>query len=182
MICFLEHNQFDSGELPYALLVRPHFMCYQYNAFEFLDLAHYHDIVPDRRVWQIMTRLADYLSHGLTERGSCSYNCSKENPEVNYWTAALATALCKAHQLGIGDYQAAYLRAYDRILSRQNPDGSFYFSDRNYKFLRDARSYPRYLAMILNHLSYMARVRATGQTTLVPLERYSLLGEQLDVR
>jgi hypothetical protein len=160
MIRFLEYSQLDSGELPYTLHARTHFMCYQYNSFEFLDLAHYYELTQDERVWPIMSRLANYLSGGLTERGSCRYNCFTEDPEVNYWTAALATALGKAHQLGFGEYEAASLNAYSRVLSRQNPDGGFDFSDKNYKFLRDTRSYPRYLAMILNHLSYRAKLSA----------------------
>lgn len=158
MIRFLEYSQLDSGELPYVFQTRPHFMCYQYNAFELLDLARHYDLIQDKRVWQIVSKIAHYLSGGLTERGSCKYNCFKENPEVNYWTAALATALCKAHQLGLGEHEVASSQAYHRVLSRQNPDGSFHFSDKNYRFLQDTRSYPRYLAMILDHLSYRAKV------------------------
>ncbi len=157
MIRFLKDSQLDSGEFPYALQARTHFMCYQYNSFEFLDLASYYDFTQDERVRRIMSKLANYLSGGLTERGSCRYNCFKENPEVHYWTAALATALSKAHQLELGDYEAASLKAYRRVLSQQNPDGGFSFSEKNYRFLRDTRSYPRYLAMILNHLSYGAK-------------------------
>lgn len=174
MIRFLEYAQLENGELPYAFPGKPHFMCYQYNSFEFLDLAHHFHLVPDERVWHIMRKLAHFLSEGLTERGSCRYNCFKDNPEVNYWTAALATALCKAHQLGLGDYETLSLQVYDRVLARQNPNGGFHFSDKNYKFLRDTRSYPRYLAMILNHLSFAARVWTTGQAALVPLERNAL--------
>jgi len=156
MIRFLERSQLDSGELPYVFPTRPHFMCYQYNAFEFLDLAYYYDLIPDKRVWQIMSKLANYLAGGLAERGSCAYNCFKENPEVNYWTVALATALSKAHQLGLGEYEAASLKAYRRVLDRQRSDGGFGFSDKNYRVLRDTRSYPRYLAMILSHLACKA--------------------------
>lgn len=157
LIRFLAYSQLESGELPYAFQTRPHFMCYQYNSFEFLDLAQYYKWVPNQRVYRIMGKLANYLSGGLTERGSCRYNCFREDPEVNYWTAAVATALCKAHELGLGQYEAASSRAYQRVLRRQNPDGGFYFSDRNYKLLRDRRSYPRYLAMILRLLLYRAQ-------------------------
>jgi hypothetical protein len=162
MISFLEHSQLTGGELPYALQSRPHFMCHQYNAFELLDLAYYYEIVPNERVWRIMEKLAKFLSTGITERGSCRYNCFKEDPEINYWTAALATALLKAHQLGLGENEVASSKAYHRVLSRQNPDGSFYFSDKNYGFFRDTRSYPRYLATILNHLAYRATVSMTS--------------------
>jgi hypothetical protein len=54
--------------------------------------------------------------------------------------------------LGLGQYQDLSERAYRRLLSRQNPDGSFDFSDKNYRFLADRRSYPRQEAMILNFL------------------------------
>jgi rhamnogalacturonyl hydrolase YesR len=152
MIRFIEYSQFDSGELPYAFHARPHFMCYQYNSFEFLDVADYYDLTQDKRVRQIMSKLANYLSGGLTKRGSCRYDCFKEDPETNYWTATLAAALRRAHHLGLGQYQDLSERAYRRLLSRQNFDGSFDFSDKNYHFLADRRSYPRQQAMILNSL------------------------------
>ena len=154
MIRFIAYSQLESGELPYVFPARPHFMCYQYNSFQFLDLAYYFDLVRDARLLPIMNKLARYLSGGLTERGSCKYNCFNEYPEVNYWTAALATALYKAYQLGLGEYEDISSKAYARVMSRQRPDGGFDFSDTNYKFLHDSCSYPRSLAMILYHLSY----------------------------
>jgi len=151
MVRFLKHSQLESGELPYAYEARPHFQCYQYNSFQFLDLATYYELTQDPVVWDMLTRLAPFLASGVTKRGSCRYNCFKENPETNYWTAAIAAALLKADQLGMGQGQYAALsdRAYQRLLSRQNADGGFNFSDRNYTFLSDRRSYPRQLAMIM---------------------------------
>jgi len=152
MVRFIAHSQLDSGELPYAVNERPHFMCYQYNAFQFMDLAHYYRLTGDDAIRPGLEKLAAFLSTGLTESGSCRYNCFKTAPRVHYWTAALGAALHQAHQLGLGDYETRSDRAYRYLSSRQRPDGGFDFSERNYGFLRDRRSYPRYLAMILVHL------------------------------
>lgn len=154
MVRFLKHSQLASGELPYAHEARPHFQCYQYNSFQFLDLAAYYELTQDPVVWDMLARLASFLASGLTRRGSCRYDCFKENPETNYWTAAIAAALLKADQLGMsqGQYAALSDQAYRRLLSRQNADGGYYFSDRNYAVLSDRRSYPRQLAMIMTLL------------------------------
>lgn len=157
LIRFVANTQLESGELPYLFPSRPHFMCYQYNSFQFLDLASYHDLVGDGRVLPLMNKLAQYLSGGLTKQGSCKYSCFRDFPEVNYWTTALATALYRADQLGLGEYEAISSKAYDRVLSRERLHGGFDFSDKNYRFLHDARSYPRYLAMIVYHLSYRGK-------------------------
>jgi hypothetical protein len=152
MIHFLEYSQLESGELQYVYGERPHFQCYQYNSFQFLDLANYHALTDNERVWNIIAKMACFLSSGVTRRGSCRYDCFKENPETNYWTAALATALRQAHQLGLGSYLDLSECAYRRSLSRQNANGSFHFSDKNYYLLADRRSYPRQQAMILYFL------------------------------
>ena len=158
MIHFIETAQLESGELPYEYLTRPHFMCYQYNAFEFIDLAEYFQITGDVRVRQILVRLGAFLSSGLTADGSSRYNCHKDHPEVHYWTAALAAALHKVVELEMGDYGELSERAYEHLLSQQKPNGGFDFSRRNYAVLKDSRSYPRYLSMILWHLLYRAQV------------------------
>jgi hypothetical protein len=157
MLHFIGHIQLNTGELPYELPSRTHFMCYQYNAFQFLDLANFYTLMKDDKAKIIMNRLAQYLSNGVTVQGSCRYNCFKENPEVNYWTAALATALYKASQLGLGQYKLLSELAYERVLSKQNSNGSFHFSDKNYYLLHDKRSYPRQQAMIMYFLLLRAR-------------------------
>jgi hypothetical protein len=51
-------------------------------------------------------------------------------------------------------------------LSQQRQDGGFaFYSRHNYGFLRDTRSYPRYLSMILNHLlrEHMIQLAKVGQ-------------------
>ncbi len=149
MLEFIEFSQLASGELPYEVDHRPHFMCYQYNSFEFMDLANYYALTQNSAVLPVLGKLAGFLETGVTSVGSCRYNCDKQFPEVNYWTAALATALAKAQSLGLGDYAAASRHALRHLLARQRPDGGFDFSYKNYRMLRDARSYPRYLSMIL---------------------------------
>jgi hypothetical protein len=97
-IKFLEYSQLESGELPYAFNINyDHLFCYQYNSFEFLDLAHYYDLTQDERVWRILDKLAKYLATGVLPSGACKGDCFKDIPEVNYWTVALATALNRAH-------------------------------------------------------------------------------------
>jgi hypothetical protein len=127
-------------------------MCYQYNSFQFMDLAHYYQLTEDEICLRILKQLATYLATGLSENNHCRYSCSKNVPEVHYWTAALATALRKASELGLGNYLSLSEKAYCYLLTRQRPDGGFNFSEHNYGVLTDRRSYPRYLAMILSFL------------------------------
>jgi hypothetical protein len=159
MLRFIEQCQLASGELPYALPTRTHFMCYQYNSFQFLDLAHYYQIAGGERARRVLGKLAAFLSLGVTKRGRSRSSCSTETPEVHYWTAVLAAALRKAHELELGDYCAASERAYRYLLGRQRADGGYDFSEREYGLLRDRRSYPRYLVMIL----YLLLCRAGGE-------------------
>lgn len=169
MVTWLNEVQLESGELPYAAPRatdegRPHFLCYQYNAFEFLDLVEYHQLTQDAAIWPLLERLAGYLSHGLTEVGAARYDCFQATPELPYYTLAVGQALSQATQLRFGDYQPLVDQAYERVLSQQQADGRFDFHSRfNYRFLSDRRSYPRYLAMILNHLlrEYQTRTKTT---------------------
>jgi hypothetical protein len=159
LIRFLQYAQLPNGEMQYHFQTKPHFMCFQYNSFEFLDLAHYYQITGDKRVEPIMQKLARFLATGVSNQGSGRYDCFNEFPEVNYWTAGLGAALCKAHELNLGDYQATSDRVFRYILSRQRPGGGFGFSMHNYGWLQDERSYPRCLAMILYQLSYRAQIQ-----------------------
>ena len=160
MVSWLNDVQLDTGELPYGVLDgtdgsddRIHFLCYQYNAFEFMDLVTYHRLTGDDAVKNILTPLAEYLGHGLTRDGAAKYDCHHDRPEVNYYTLAIAQALSQATQLGLGDYDLQTARAYERVLATQRADGGFaYHSRANYGFLSDRRSYPRYLSMMLYHL------------------------------
>jgi len=176
MIEFVGSSQLDSGELPYEYENRPHFMCYQYNSFEFLDLANYYTLTNDATVLPILSKLAAYLTTGVMETGSCRYNCSRTTPEVNYWTAALAAALSRASELHLGDYTALSHRGFRHLIAQQRPDGGFDFSRYNYRLLSDKRSYPRYLAMILYMLlsqgdEYLQLTGEPYQMTLTMADR-----------
>jgi hypothetical protein len=182
MLRFVQRSQLDSGELPYTFQARTHFMCYQYNSFQFLDLANYYCLTGDQRARQILITLVRFLATGVTKRGSCRYNCFKVVPEVNYWTAALAAALRRAHELGLGDYLALSERSYRYLLSRQRPDGGFDFSERTYGLLQDRRSYPRYLAMILSHLLYRAQADSVGAKPLTVIPQVQAASSPTQVR
>jgi hypothetical protein len=158
MVAFLDAVQMENGELPYAVASsadsgRPHFLCFQYNAFEFLDLVHYYGITSDQSVWPILGRLATFLSQGVSESGAARYDCYHDGPEVLYYTAAVAAALSQATALGIANFGRTVDQAYSRVLAQQKANGGMeFFSKRNYGFLTDRRPYPRNLAMVLYHL------------------------------
>jgi hypothetical protein len=160
MIAFLKSAQLESGELPYVFdpgdesKSRIHFLCYQYNAFECLDLVHYYLLTGDPAVLSIIEPLAGFLATGLTRSGAVRYNCDSESPVVPYYAAATAAALSQTSRLGLGKHDALAERVYQWVREQQAPDGGMkFFSRRNYGFLRDSRSYPRNLAMILYHLA-----------------------------
>jgi len=148
-----------SGELPYAVggksdpaYYRPHFQCYQYNAFECLSLLRYYELTLDEAILPTITTLLNYLSEGIAEDGHAYYNCSKPTRAITYHAAALAAAFTKARQLGLDSYDELVERAYKYVLAWQNEDGNFTHSRRDYGVLSDQRSYPRYLSMIMYHL------------------------------
>ena len=172
LISWLTDVQLPSGELPYAVSGTPgadrrHFLCYQYNAFEFMDLVHYRRLTGDDSVVPVLRPLARYLSEGINPRGSGRYSCVNDTPIVTYYTAAIGQALSQATELGYGDYRPLVECAYAWLLSNQRPDGNLaYYSTRNHGFLTDRRSYPRYLSMILNHLLLeQHRLERTPQDT-----------------
>ncbi len=158
MAAWLAHVQLPSGELPYALgksadKDKTHFLCFQYNAFEFMDLVHYHRITGDQNVWPVIEKLAEYLSSGLTDDGKARFDCLHQTPDVPYYAMAIARALSQATSLGLGNFRRSADRAMGHVLSIQRDDGGLkYHSRQNYGCLSDGRSYPRYLSMILHHL------------------------------
>jgi hypothetical protein len=163
MVPWLKQVQLETGELPYRLSSSPgveqhHFLCYQYNAYEFLELAEYYRLTGDREVYPILEGLSAFLSGGITASGAARYDCHHERPEMPYYTAATAAALSQATALGLGDYGELVARACDWLLSLQRADGGIeFFSRGNYGFLTDRRSYPRAQAMILYHLLSLAQ-------------------------
>lgn len=167
MIAWLSQVQLETGELPYAIggserRRRCHFLCYQYNAFEFIDLVEYYRITRDQAVWPIFEKLAVFLSKGICESGAARHDCHRERPEVPYYTVAVAMALSQATVLGLGDFRSLADRAYRRVMSQQRTDGGIEFYSRgNYGLLTDRRSYPRNLSMILYHLLLEMQIQAS---------------------
>lgn len=172
MLQFIEYCQIDTGELPYSYPNRIHFMCYQYNAFQFIDLANYYQLTGNEKCGRILKKLSAFLATGLSENSHCRYSCSKDAPEVNYWTAVLAASLRRASELGLGNYLSLSEKAYCYLLTRQRPDGGFNFSEHNYGLLTDRRSYPRYLAMLLYFLLYRAYVDFRQNESDIPTEPF----------
>jgi hypothetical protein len=158
LIRFVRDAQKDTGELPYIVgrkagEGRPHFLCFQYNAFEALDLIEYHRVSGDGDVLPTVAGIGRFLTGALAPSGGARYSCSEDRPEILYYTAAVAAALSQITELGLGDYRSLADTAYARVLAAQRDDGGMsYFSIGDYGFLSDRRSYPRNLAMILYHL------------------------------
>ncbi len=167
LIAFMRAVQMPSGEIPYAVSglesgERLHFQCYQYNAFQALHLMHYYELTSDSTVLPIINGVLSYLSSGLGEDGHAYYDCSHSRRTVIYHTSALAATFDKATRMGLGDYAALADRALAYVLRAQRPDGSFPHSRGDYGLLRDNRSYPRYLAMILHHLLSIMSHQSAG--------------------
>ena len=180
MLDFLVNAQLPTGELPYIVdgpfeKGRVHYLCYQYNAFQFLKLAWAAALRPDPRLRSMLVPLAAFLRRGVTPVGASAADCSHRKPETDYFTAVLAAALWEARDLPAPDGPVALLadaqpsrtdrqstaaelseRCYARLLQRQRPDGSFAYTTGDYGFLRDGQSYPRPQTMTLFHLLYPA--------------------------
>lgn len=159
---FLQAVQLPSGELPYIVAGpyepgREHYLCYQYNAFQFLKLAWSERLKPSAQFAALLRGLARFLENGVTGSGASAADCSSALPEVDYYTGVLAAAMVAAAQLGLLPSTELSDRGYRRLLARQRPDASFGHSTGDYGFLRDGRSYPRPQAMTLFHLLYPLR-------------------------
>ena len=158
LLIFLHHAQKTTGEFPYTVTGvaggkgRSHFQCYQYNAFQCLDLIRYYEVTKDPVLFLLIDRVLSFLREGLAKDGHAFYACDNRYREVTYHTAVLGAAFVKAGQLGIDGYEDLANRAYSYLLSLQRPDGGFSYSRGDYYLLSDQGSYPRCLAMILYHL------------------------------
>ena len=158
LLNFLSAVQRPNGEIPYTIErttshpLRLHFQCYQYNAFQCLDLLRYYEISQNHRVVPLIARMVAFLSNGIATDGHALYECGNTYRRVTYHTAAVAAALAQASRLEGIDYAAIAQRAYSYVLAQQSARGGFPHSLGDYRLLRDHRSYPRYLSMILYHL------------------------------
>lgn len=157
MLAFLALSQLDSGELPYAVESpfeprKEHYLCFQYNAFQFVKLARCFELTRDQRYLRLITPLARFLTGGIDEEGFCRADCFRTRPHVPYWTAALAEALMVASDLRLADAADAAAALYGRVTSMQRRDGGFDFSLHDAGNLTDHGSYPRAQSMILDSL------------------------------
>jgi hypothetical protein len=157
LMTFLTRAQLPTGEVPYQLAgrvkkTRIHFQCYQYNAFQCLDLMRYYALTQDDRCIPLLRGILRFLAEGVAKDGHALYQCGSRRRAVTYHAAALAAALSMCTQMGMRSYEAIACRAYSYVLGLQRPDGGFPYSRHDYGMLSDQRSYPRYLAMILCHL------------------------------
>jgi hypothetical protein len=154
---FVAAVQLPSGEIPYIVASpfekpRVHYLCFQYNAYQFLHLCRAERLRPGLGAEPILARLFQFLRRGVRPNGSCAKNCARARrggPEMNYYSAALGAAFNEAYLLGLVRDNEMSRRCYGRALARQRADGSFGFSTGDYGFLTDRRSYPRYEAMTL---------------------------------
>lgn len=165
MIRFIQLCQNSNGELRYTV-EKEHYLCYHYNAFEFLDLYHYHELIDDERIRIILKKLAKFVSKGLTEIGSTKYDCFQTFPEVIFYSGVAGAALTSAASMDLEGYEKHIKCAYDFLLENQRPNGSFIYCRHDmpyvrkpisHGFLTDKRSYLRPLSYILQALLVKAK-------------------------
>ena len=157
VIRFLGAVQLPSGELPYVVespyeARREHYLCFQYNAFEYVKLARLHDLTGDAALAPILTRLARFLARGVARDGHALADCAQSRPKVPYWTGALAQALLVAESRGDLPPDGHWHVPYETLARLQRRDGGFDFSREEPGGLIDRGSYPRNQAMLLESL------------------------------
>ena len=151
---FVRGAQLRTGELAYEIPERDHYLCFQYNAYELLNLAAARRRTADAALDSLLASLSAFVRVGQLGNGACAADCFRRYPEVNYYTAALGHALGEVAEMGYAKVRHRAKLAFQRVVRAQRPDGSFGYSRRDYWILSDGRSYPRYLAMILYHLCW----------------------------
>ncbi len=166
LLDFLEAVQYPSGEFPYELpgphdsRHQPHYLCYQYNAFQAMKLWWHHEATGDPRASRLAGRVTTFLEGGVRANGSARSGCGQDLPEVVYYADALAIALALGARHGTAGALPLSERLVDWVLSRQLGNGGFHFSRGDYRVLSDKRFYPRNLAMTLFHLLEWSRLAA----------------------
>jgi hypothetical protein len=184
LVRFLELCQKPNGELVYEV-ERSHYLCFQYNSFEFLDLAHYYDITGDARVRSIMNAMAKFIVSGVTGKGAVRFSCSQTFPEFAYFSGVTGAALISATSMGFGNYETHIGCIYRYLVKNQRPNGSFYHSKHDmiyvrnpiqWGFLTDRSAYPRQLSYLLQHLlmGIESKVEAESNRTSTILEEVTV--------
>lgn len=158
---FVESVQLPTGEIPYIVegpieRARTHYLCFQYNAAQFLYMAWAERLAPGTWKKESLASLARFIRGGVQASGACANDCAAGagGPETDYYTAALGAALHEAWRQGLLPDNEPSRRCFTRVLAHQKPDGRFGFSTSDYGILRDNLSYPRQQAMTLFHLLY----------------------------
>lgn len=155
LLDFIKTAQLPSGEVPYVYQSRAmtHFQCFQYQAFLFLDVLEYYKITRDEAALGMLSKLAGFVSTGVSPQGFAYYECGCNYRTVNYHTAVVAAALMEAsHLFEVVEYKRLALLAIMYVVRQQLSDGSIPHSQGDYGILCDKRKYPRYLAMMGLHL------------------------------
>lgn len=148
LVEFIAAVQLSTGELPYIVdgpyeRARVHYLCFQYNAFQFLKLAWLADELESsdapsgeargqplqakplppgtiESLRAILVRLARFLERGVTAKGACAARCGRAQPELDYHTAVLAAALHEASSRSL-----APSRGPGAALSKSRVGGAF---------------------------------------------------------
>lgn len=158
MMLFMNNAQKSNGEFPYMVKTASvrgkcweHFQCYQYNAFQCMDLMRYYENTYDQAAPGIIRRCLKFLEGGVGSNGQCHYDCGNSRREVTYNAGVMGAAFVKAERLKLTGYNSLADRCYRYLLQVQRADGSFPHSRNDYIVLNDDRAYPRGLSMILCH-------------------------------
>ena len=169
MLRFMADVHMPSGEFPYSVKGpeggrdRPHYQCFQYNAFQGFDLMRYWELTRDANALPLVRHNLQFLKTGQAADGHARYECADSHRAVTYHAAVLGAAFLKASENAMGDYRREAESAYAYVLRQQRSDGSLPHSRGDYRVLSDRRNYPRYQAMILYHLMYAASGEERGR-------------------
>jgi hypothetical protein len=112
----------------------------------------YYEITGNSALRPVLDDCLGFLRTGMAEGGHMFYDCRNGPQQVIYHAAVAGAAFAMAGHLGFHGYEASCDRVFSYLLRQQRPDGSFPYSSGDYYCLRDQRSYPRNLSMILSHL------------------------------
>jgi len=171
MIRFLQYALRENGEFPYAMGTdaipgREHFLCFQYNCFQFLDLVRYWELTKNEDIYEILSKQIAFIKGGQCADGHSKYNCYKSFPEVTYYSAVMGAAFLKGTEIGLGNFENEAAAAFSFVHKKQNNQGGFPYSRKNYGLFSDKRSYPRYLVMILKHLLIQSKFETEAGNAL----------------
>lgn len=160
LISFLELCQEPDGELIYEV-DKPHYLCYHYNSFEFMDLYYANQILKSDRINAILSKLAKYIASGVLSNGSVKYDCTQVYPEEIMFSAITGAALIKATKSNYGNFQKHIEHIFSYLLKNQRSDGSFILTlhdmpyikkPLNWGVLSDKTMYPGPMCFILSSM------------------------------